>query len=391
MRFWPALDVIGIDAYFSLATRGTPSAATLARRWGRFTRPLGALALPPSQACRLHRAWLPELRSRRGSAMEHRRPLLGGGAAARPRWRLPGAGAAALVPGSVHLGVERGSALGRTRRHRAHAAGQAGVGRDQDVVSEARAVRAFLADVSTRGWAKLRPLRNRRFQSRLRHDRDGPCLLLSPHLDDAVIDCWSILADTGDVRVLNVFAGVPGPGAVAYYDRLAGASDSAAHVAERIADDRDALGRAGRRASNLDFLARPYRAGRPETSFAELDSELVARIPGAAMVYAPAALGRAAPGPRARARLRLGARRRRPGGAPVRGPALLRRVRLARLGDRGRSGSASGHRRLLERLGAHAQPAPRSSASTPSRERRSWRRCARTASSPCSTGVRSGS
>jgi hypothetical protein len=84
---------------------------------------------------------------------------------------------------------------------------------------------------------------------------------------------------------------VPRPGAVAYYDRLAGASDSAAHVADRIADDRVALDRAGRRPINLGFLARPYRAGRPEPSFADLDAALVAHTPTAAMVYAPAALG----------------------------------------------------------------------------------------------------
>jgi hypothetical protein len=152
-------------------------------------------------------------------------------------------------------------------------------------------VRAFLEQVSTRAWAKLRPVRNRRFRSQLQHDPGAPRVLLSPHLDDAVIDCWSILAAPGDVRVVNVFAGVPRPGAVAYFDRLAGATDSAVHVEERIADDRDALDRTGRRAINLGFLARPYRAGRPEASFADLDAALVAHIPTAAMVYAPAALG----------------------------------------------------------------------------------------------------
>jgi LmbE family N-acetylglucosaminyl deacetylase len=152
-------------------------------------------------------------------------------------------------------------------------------------------VRAFLEQVTTLGWAKLRPLRNRRFESRLRPDPAAPRVLLSPHLDDAVIDCWSIVTGPGDVRVVNVFAGVPRPGAVAYFDRLAGASDSAAHVRDRIADDRDALGRAGRRPLNLGFLAQPYRAGRPEASFAALDAALAAWMPGAAIVYAPAALG----------------------------------------------------------------------------------------------------
>ena len=156
-------------------------------------------------------------------------------------------------------------------------------------------MRAFLEQASTRAWAKLRPVRNRRFESRLRHDPGAPCLLLSPHLDDAVIDCWSRLAAPGEIRVVNVFAGVPRSGHVAYFDRLAGATDSAVHVEERIADDREALGRAGRCPLNLDFLAKSYRAGRPEASFGELDAALVANTPSAAMVYAPAALGESHP------------------------------------------------------------------------------------------------
>jgi hypothetical protein len=143
-------------------------------------------------------------------------------------------------------------------------------------------VRAFLEQVSTRALAKLRPLRNWRFQSRLQHDPAAPCVLLSPHLDDAVIDCWSVLATPSDLRVVNVFAGVPRSGGVAYFDRLAGATDSAVHVEERIADDLDALGRAGRHPLNLDFLAEPYRAGRPEASFEELDAALAANTPAAA-------------------------------------------------------------------------------------------------------------
>jgi len=41
VRFWDALDVIGIDAYFSLSNRGTPSEAELVRRWSRFTDRFG--------------------------------------------------------------------------------------------------------------------------------------------------------------------------------------------------------------------------------------------------------------------------------------------------------------------------------------------------------------
>jgi LmbE family N-acetylglucosaminyl deacetylase len=152
-------------------------------------------------------------------------------------------------------------------------------------------VRAFLEETATRASGKLRPLRNRRFGTRLRHDPDAPAVVLSPHLDDAVIDCWSVLTGGSPVSVLNVFAGVPRPGPVAYYDRLAGASDSADHVRRRIAEDCEALALAGRSPLNLDFPARPYRGGRPEPSFAELDAALVARVRAAALVYAPGALG----------------------------------------------------------------------------------------------------
>ena len=152
-------------------------------------------------------------------------------------------------------------------------------------------VRAFLDQLTTRSWGKLRRIRNRRFESQLRHDPNAPPLLLSPHLDDAVIDCWSVLTRPAEVRVVNVFAGAPRAGFVTYFDRLAGARDSAAHVGHRVADDRTALRRAGRSPVNLKFLAHPYRGARPEPSFALLDAVLAdsAEVTGA--VYAPAALG----------------------------------------------------------------------------------------------------
>jgi LmbE family N-acetylglucosaminyl deacetylase len=152
-------------------------------------------------------------------------------------------------------------------------------------------VRAFLDDAAGRAWGKLRAARNRRFETRLRHDLDGPAVLLSPHLDDAVIDCWSILRAPGAVGVVNVFSGVPRPGSVAYYDRLAGARDSAVHVRQRIAEDREALSLAGRTPLNLGFLDRQYHGGRPEPSFSQLDAALVEVAGAASLVYAPAALG----------------------------------------------------------------------------------------------------
>jgi hypothetical protein len=34
-------------------------------------------------------------------------------------------------------------------------------------------------------------------------------VILSPHLDDAVLSCWHLLTGPGEVEVINVFAGVP--------------------------------------------------------------------------------------------------------------------------------------------------------------------------------------
>jgi LmbE family N-acetylglucosaminyl deacetylase len=152
-------------------------------------------------------------------------------------------------------------------------------------------VRAFAEQAATRSWARLRRARNRGFDPRLRHGPDAPALILSPHPDDAVIDCWSILTAPRAAEVLNVFAGVPRPGRLVYYDRLAGARDSAGHMRRRLADDREALGLAGRLPRNLGFLAHSYRRGRPEPLFTQLETAVLASMDEASLVYAPAALG----------------------------------------------------------------------------------------------------
>jgi LmbE family N-acetylglucosaminyl deacetylase len=114
--------------------------------------------------------------------------------------------------------------------------------------------------------------------------------ILSPHLDDAVLSCWHLLARPGEVLVINVFTGAPaGAGTPAWWDRLTGANDSGQRVRERVEEDRQALARAGRTPINLGFLDEQYReADQPSPSVAErIRAEL---LPGA-HIYAPAALG----------------------------------------------------------------------------------------------------
>src|SRR5690348_3521451 len=42
-----------------------------------------------------------------------------------------------------------------------------------------------------------------RFDTRLRFDAGAPELLLSPHWDDAVLDCWALLSSPRELQVVN--------------------------------------------------------------------------------------------------------------------------------------------------------------------------------------------
>ena len=122
---------------------------------------------------------------------------------------------------------------------------------------------------------------------------EGPALLLSPHLDDAVLDCWSVLTAQPAPRVVDVFAGAPPAGAsVPMWDRITGASDPAARVGERLAEDAGALAAAGAEALRLPLLDAQYRRpGRP-LGPAEVDRELAARLQQVGVrVLAPAGIG----------------------------------------------------------------------------------------------------
>ena len=74
-------------------------------------------------------------------------------------------------------------------------------------------------------------------------------VILTPHFDDAVLSCWQVLEAGEEVVVVNVFTASPAAGRpLAWWDRLTGARDSFARMAERRAEDRAALALAGREA-----------------------------------------------------------------------------------------------------------------------------------------------
>jgi LmbE family N-acetylglucosaminyl deacetylase len=140
-------------------------------------------------------------------------------------------------------------------------------------------------------WRALARLQNRGFRSSLRLDPAAPAVLLSPHLDDAVINCWSALRAPGDLRVVNICGGPPESGFVSYWDRLCRARESAALFRERIVEDAEALGLAGRQPMNLPFLEAQYREADPLPLFSQIDEALTARVPAVSGLYAPAGIG----------------------------------------------------------------------------------------------------
>jgi GlcNAc-PI de-N-acetylase len=114
--------------------------------------------------------------------------------------------------------------------------------------------------------------------------------ILSPHLDDAVLSCWHLLAQRDALVVINVFTGVPASvGAAAWWDRLTGATDSRQRVRERVDEDRRALALAGRTPANLGFLDEQYRER--DQSLAPLTARVEGLLAPGAHIYAPAALG----------------------------------------------------------------------------------------------------
>jgi len=146
---------------------------------------------------------------------------------------------------------------------------------------------------------RRRRVEEERFRTGLRFDPGARELLLSPHWDDAVFDCWSLLTDARELQVANLFAGIPAPGQLAIWDAITGAEDSAARAQERMDEDALALARAGRHPLNLGLLDAQYRIGAPEPGLQRLDRTLCEALGGAetgearvtARVYVPAAIG----------------------------------------------------------------------------------------------------
>jgi hypothetical protein len=132
---------------------------------------------------------------------------------------------------------------------------------------------------------------DRRLQPQLRFAAEAPALILSPHWDDAALDCWSVVSGAGEVAVVNLFAGVPQPGRRGTWEAILGLGDSAERARARMREDERALARAGRVPVNLPLLDADFRAGRRSPPLEQLDRHLADFVERASHVYVPAGIG----------------------------------------------------------------------------------------------------
>ena len=98
-------------------------------------------------------------------------------------------------------------------------------------------------------------------------------LIVSPHLDDAVLSCFALLTGEAPADVVSVFAGRPDPPRVAWSERVMGFPDSDATMAARHAENDRALAGLARAVEALDLLDEDYIDGpRPLASAAPIEA-----------------------------------------------------------------------------------------------------------------------
>jgi LmbE family N-acetylglucosaminyl deacetylase len=128
--------------------------------------------------------------------------------------------------------------------------------------------------------------------------------VVSAHLDDAVLSCYSVLSP--GVTVVTVLAGFPPAGTLGPWDAAGGAADSAERIGERRREDRNALERSGAVPVHLEFPDREYVALGvcPRPTLETLKAGLDGYLTRATVVFAPAAVSTNSANPLRRLRRR---------------------------------------------------------------------------------------
>jgi LmbE family N-acetylglucosaminyl deacetylase len=123
-------------------------------------------------------------------------------------------------------------------------------------------------------------------------------IILSPHLDDAVLSLGGLLARREQAQlVITVFAGKPNPALRTEWDRQSGFLDSNQAMANRLAENTRALARLGTDQVNYPYLDAQYRARHSGRSFRRrLADDIAALVDDhrdrAVSLYGPSSFGR---------------------------------------------------------------------------------------------------
>jgi LmbE family N-acetylglucosaminyl deacetylase len=115
-------------------------------------------------------------------------------------------------------------------------------------------------------------------------------LVVSPHLDDAVLSCGDLLSARPYTTVVTVFAGTPlDPEVLTDWDATSGFSSAGAAMQSRRQEDRAALQLLGATPRWLDFLDSQYGDSPSTSAVAKALSNLLDETEPAAVLY-PAGL-----------------------------------------------------------------------------------------------------
>ena len=115
-------------------------------------------------------------------------------------------------------------------------------------------------------------------------------VVISPHLDDAVLSAWLVLDAQPGTEVVSCFAGIPPEGVIGLWDSVTGFSSPSQVMMDRRMEDQVALASTKSTHVHLDLLDEQYRQGRPPPSV-QLATLLRPCIADAQDVWLPAGLG----------------------------------------------------------------------------------------------------
>lgn len=111
-------------------------------------------------------------------------------------------------------------------------------------------------------------------------------VILSPHFDDAVFNCWQAINQAG-ATVLTVFGGLPTKKQTTVWDRFCGTPLASQMMRRRRQENQAALSQTGAKIIDLDFLDAQYHRTKP--TIEDIANAVLASVPRGVSFMAPLA------------------------------------------------------------------------------------------------------